>query len=241
MALPFSQAPAEPSLKDVLDQLRKSILLDLNCHHVGTVQSFNAEQQTATVTVNYKKTYYRLDAGTGLYAPLLIDYPIMVDCPVICLGGANAALTMPIQQGDECLVLYNDRDLDTWFQGGSGAAVATPRLHSFADAVVLVGLRSLGKVLTDYDTTRAVLRNGSTLVGVGASLVKIANAQYTLNSLLQTLVTQIQSLVAQTAAITVTGVTTGPGVSGVPVNAAAITAISAQLTTTANQLAGLLE
>src|SRR5690606_13368617 len=130
----------------------------------------------ATVTINYKKTYYRLNAATGLYAPLLMDYPILVDCPVIALGGAAAALTFPITKGDECLVLFNDRDMDNCFQVGSGSANAAPRLHSFADGIVLVGLRSLAKVLTNYDTQRAVLRNGTALVGVSPSKVRVANS-----------------------------------------------------------------
>lgn len=242
--LPFSQPPTEPSLKDVLDQLKKDVFLSLNCHHVGTVQSFDASNQTATVTVNYKKTYFQLNPETGLYGPVLVDYPIMVDCPVIALGGAATGLTFPIEAGDECLVLFNDRDLDNWFKGGAGAGVATPRLHSFADGVVLVGVRSLGNVLTNYDPTRACLRGnraGTTVVGVGESLVKIANAQHTLNGLLQDLVDEIKDLVTATAAITVTGVTPGPGASGPPANAATITAISAQLTTTATQIAELLE
>lgn len=179
-SIPQNLIPNDPNLKDLLDLLQKQIMLNLSCHHIGTVQSFDATKQTASATINYKKTYFQFNASTGLYDPVLIDYPILVDCPVIVLGGANAALTFPITTGDECLVLFNDRDLDKWFQGGTGASVATPRLHSFSDGMILVGLRSLPKVLTNYDSSRAVLRNGSTLVGVGPTLVKIANNATTL-------------------------------------------------------------
>lgn len=240
-SLPYTQFPAEPQLKDVLDQLKKNVFLSLNCHHVGTIQSFDATHQTATVTINYKKTYYQLNPATQLYAPTLIDYPILIDCPVICLGGGPTALTFPIAAGDECLVLFNDRDLDNWFAGGAGTGTSTPRLHSFADAIILVGLRSMGHVLSNYDTVRAVLSQGTTMVGVGPSLIKIANGLYSLNGLLQELVTEIQNLVTATAAITVTGITTGGGVSGVPANAATITAINTNITATALKIAGLLE
>lgn len=240
-SLPFTQSPAEPHLKDVLDQLRKSILLGLNCHHVGTVQAFDETQQTATITLNYKKTFYQLNQSTKLYAPVLIDYPVMTECPVIVLGGGSGRLTFPISRGDECLVLFNDRDLDNWFQGSSGSAPATPRLHSFADGIALVGLRSLGKVIDNYDTARAVLGYGTTVVGVGPSLVRIANNLYTLNGLLQELINEVKSLVTATASITVTAVTAGGGVSGPPSNAATISAINTSITATANKIAGLLE
>jgi hypothetical protein len=238
--LPLNAVPSEPSLKDLLDLLKKDILLSLNAHHIGTIQSFNSAKQTATATINYPKTYYQLNSVTGLYNPVLVNYPLLVDCPVICLGGGTTALTFPIQTGDECLALFNDRAIDNWFSGGAGAALSNPRLHSFSDGLILVGLRSLGNVLTNYDSTRAVLRNGTTLVGVGPSLVKIANQQTTLNTLLQNLISNVQSLVSATSAITVTCAAPG-NPSSPPVNAAAISAVANQLTTTANQIAGLLE
>ncbi len=239
-ALPFAQLPADPSLKDVLDFLRQNIFLSLCCHHVGTVQAFDEDRQTATVTINYKKTYYRLNPATGLYGAILVSYPILIDCPVICLGGGTAALTFPIRQGDECLVLFNDRDLDNWFNGTTGAAVATPRLHSFADAIILVGLRSLGKVLTGYDSERAVLRNGTAMVGVSPTQVKVANENFVLGPLIQELIDNIKTLVSATEAITV--ICAAPTVaSSIPVNAAAIHAAGTALTATALKFGGLLE
>lgn len=245
-SLPQNQAPTDVTLADAFALAKKDVLLNLNAHHIGTVQSFNAAKQTATATINYKKTFFQLNAATGVYNPVLFDYPELVDCPVIFLGGAATALTFPVAQGDECLVLFNDRDMDNWFTGGGGGAVATPRLHSFADGIILVGLRSLGNVLQNVDAVRATLRgskDGQTIVGVGATLIKIANSQYTLNSLLQELISDVQSLVSATAAITVTYLP-GPGSptpSGPPVNAAAIQAAGTQLTQTANKIAGLLE
>lgn len=233
--------PSNPSLTDALNELRKNIMLSLCAHHIATIQSFDPIKQTATATVNYKKTFFQLDKASGLYNPVLIDYPLLLDCPVIVLGGGATSLSFPIKAGDECLVLFNDRDLDNWFQGSSGGAVATSRFHSFSDGIILVGLRSLANVLTGYDMIRAVLQNGTTVVGVGPSLVKIANNMTTLNTLLQSLVTNIKTLVTQTAAITVTGVTAGGGTSGPPTNAATIAAVSTALTTTASQIAGLLE
>lgn len=217
----------------------------MNCHHLCTIRSFNSTQQTARATINYKKSYFEQNPVTKLYNEVLRDYPILDDCPVVVLGGSGGALTFPIEEGDEALALFNDRDMDNWFAGSSSSAVNTPRAHSFSDAIILVGVRSLATVLSSYDTERAVLRKGSALVGVGKddSLVKIANTQYTLkgllqdlNTKLQSLTTQLQSLVTQTAAITVTAVTAGAAVSGPPANAAVITAIGTQIGTIGTQI-----
>jgi len=233
--------PTDPQLQDLLDLVKRDIMISLSCHHVGTVQSFNADNQTATATINYKKTYFERDNTTGLYKRVYVDYPILLDCPCVVLGGGLASLTMPIAKGDECLVIVNDRDINDWFQSGQVGPVSTPRLHSLADAIILVGLKSSPNAREAYDMTRAVLQYGTTMVGVGESLVKIANNQYTLNTLLQELISEINDLITQTAAITVTGVAVGPGVSGVPANAAVITAIATQLSTTATKISELLE
>lgn len=234
----------EPSMADLLKLFRKNLMLDFACHHIGVIQSFNPTKQTVSVSIAYKKTFFQLNAVTGAYDAVLRDYPLLIDCPAIVLGGGNANLTFPINKGDECLILFNDRDIDNWFQSGQLGPVSTPRLHSLSDGFALVGINSLANSISGYDTTRAVLRNGNTgttIVGVGESLVKIANATTTLNTLLQSLVTNIENLVTQTSLISVTGVSSGLGTSGPPANAAAILAIGTQLTTLATQISGLLE
>lgn len=168
-----NQIPNEVELKDLLALHRKQLLLNLNCHHVAMVDSFDPDTQLSTVKLVYKKTIFQPNAVTGGYDPVLYDYPPIVDCPTIILGGGPAALTFPVQKGDECLVFFNDRDIDNWYSGAANGPVATPRLHSFADAIVLVGLRSLANALTDYDTDRAVLRLGNARVTVGAAAATV--------------------------------------------------------------------
>ena len=236
----FSFITTDPSLKDVLNVFKKELFLSINCHHIGTVQSFNSTTQTVKATINYKKTFFEMNKLTGKYDSVLKDYPILIDCPIIILGGGPSHLTFPITKGDECLLLFNDRDIDNWYQGNAGAPNATPRLHSFSDAIALIGVNSAPHVVTSYDTTRAVLSNGTTLVGIGASLIKIANNSYTLNGLLQTLITDVKALVTATAAITVTCATAG-NPSSPPINVAAINNVTTQLTSVANQIGQLLE
>ncbi len=157
--IPNNLIPNDPQLKDVLDFFRKDLLLNFNCHHLVTIKSFDPATQTAMASVNYQKTFFELQSD-GTYAPVLKPYPVLLDCPVFVLGGGNGCLTFPILPGDEGLALFNDRDIDNWFQGGgSGGAVATPRLHSFADGIILVGVRSLANVIPNYSATAVELRN----------------------------------------------------------------------------------
>lgn len=189
----FNKTVADPNLSDLLALFKRDIMLSINCHAIATVQSFNPENQTVTATINYKKTAFQVNQS-GAYVSSLSDYAQLVDCPVIVLGGGPASLSFPIRQGDECLILFNDRDIDNWFNGGPPIGVNTPVLHSFSDAIALVGLRSKPNALSDYDSQNVVLRNGTTLVSIGESLIKIANSTTTLNTLLQSLISTLQGL-----------------------------------------------
>lgn len=200
----------EPTLKDLLDLHKKDILLNANCTHIATVQSFDATKQTVTATINYTKTYYQMDVSSGTYAPYPVSYPVLIDCPVVIVSGGHACLTMPIAQGDECLIFFNDRDFSSWFSSGNtGATPPTPRLHSFSDAIAMVGIRSRPNKVQNYDATRAVLRNGNAAVGVNNSNSKVlVTSNYptnstTLNSVLQSLITAIKNIT-----VTVDGVPT---------------------------------
>lgn len=156
--------PSKVDVADLLNLFRKDLLLNLNCHHIGTIKSFDPTKQTATATINYKKSFLVPNNRTGAYETKLVDYPIPLDSPVIFLGGGLGSLTFPVTSGDECLILFNDRDMDGWFQGNNNAPVSTPRLHSFSDAIILVGLRSQPNVITDFNNDGVELRYGPTKI-----------------------------------------------------------------------------
>jgi hypothetical protein len=229
----MSQTPkqiiqTDPSLKDVLDAYGFNLMLQFNCHAIAQVQSFDSSKQTVQAKVMYKKTFVTQDRVTKAYSESYEDYAVLMDCPVIIISGGNASLTMPIQQGDTCLILFNDRDLDNWFASGQIQPVATSRLHSFSDGIALVGLRALNASIQNYDSTRAVLQYGQTMVGVSSSKVKITNsAGNSLNSLLQNLIS------------TIAGLTTTPCVVGSPATLAPT--VITQLNQIGTQLGDLLE
>jgi hypothetical protein len=241
-AIPLNSVPNEPTLSDLLDLLKKEIMLDINCHHVGTVQSFNAAKMTVQATVNYTKTLFQLNATSGLYSPVQVNYPILIDCPIICLGGGKTNVTFPIAKGDECLLLFNDRDIDNWYSSGQVGPVASSRYHAFTDAFALVGVKSTPNLLTAYDTVRALITNGNASVGINPSsnLVTIQNtAQSSLGPILQNIMTGIGNILTQLQTLA-----NSPAVPGVPINSAVATQLAiyaTQMNTYKTQLQGLLE
>ena len=230
MTIQNNRISAQPKQKDIFDVLKKDILLSMNCHAIATVQSFDSNNMTVRATLNYGKTFFKRDDSTADYSPYIVDYPVLADVPIYVLGdGADCALTFPIKPGAVCSILFNDRDIDNYITSGKvGLAVSTPRLHSFADGVALIGLRPYTDPIPNYDTVRAVLKNGHTMVGVGITQIKISNDNTTLNTLLQSLVSAIKQLT-----IDVGGVGPGQGV----VSSTSLSTLS----NIATNISGLLE
>lgn len=154
---------SQPNLASLLELFKGNLMMQLNCHQVGEIVSFDPTTQTAEVQIKMLKTH------NGE----LQDYAILLDCPCIVLSGGKGRLTLPIEQGDSCLVLFNDRDIDNWYAGGQKMQPRTERMHSYSDAIALVGIRNLQNKIEDY------LVHGTELK-YGKSTIKLENNKVTI-------------------------------------------------------------
>lgn len=166
MSLPKSiQYGTQENLSTLIQAVKENIFFELNCHQIGEIVSFNPASQTAEVIIKMK----------GLRNDKIVDYPLLVDCPVVVMGGGAGRITFPIEKGDSCLVLFNDRDIDNWFSSGQSLPPRTRRKHSFSDAVCLVGPRNKSNSIGDY------LPNG-TEIKYANSTIKLQNNQITITN-----------------------------------------------------------
>lgn len=238
--IPFNIQKLDPQAADFLNDLKRDIFLSLKCHDIGTIEEVFFERQTVSVSINYKKTLVELQKN-GDYTQVAKSYPLVIDVPFISLRGGSTGLSLPIKKGDTCILMYNDRSIDEWFASGAITQVSSTRLHSMSDAIALIGVSSLKNLIEGYDPDRAVIYNGTTKVALGTK-IEISNEAQNLNAVLQSLISKIQDLTQQVAAITVSYVDSGnPAVSGTPVNAPAISAIISELSAISSDLGGLLE
>lgn len=172
-----------PDLAAVLLQHKTDILASLNCHQIGTIQKFNADDQTASISINMRRLVYNRDDPNE---PQIVTYPLLVKCPVFVLAGGGGFLTMPVAVGDTCMVLFNDRDIDAWWDTGNIVPPNTPRLHSISDGFALVGFRSRANKLPDYSTSDVELHS--------PGLIDINNQATTLRLVLQGIISALNSL-----------------------------------------------
>lgn len=92
----------------------------------------------------------------------LLQMPLLLDCPVMFPGGGGVTLTFPVKQGDECLMVFASRCIDSWWQSGGVQAPSEFRMHDLSDGFAFVGVRSQPRRLT-VSTGAAQLRSDSGL------------------------------------------------------------------------------
>lgn len=169
---------SEPELLTLLDQVKRQTTLAINCVQIGTIESYAALTNTAKVKINFQ-----LKMGNGE----IIEYPLLDDCPVFTLSGGNSFVSCPIANGDNCIVLFNDRNIDNWYLTGETTTPADTRAHSIADGIVLVGINPIN------DPKQTPLN--SLCVNGGSKKVSILNDDQDLKTLLTSLNTTIKSTI----------------------------------------------
>lgn len=221
----------EPKLEDAFDSLRTQIFRTMNCVKIGEIQLFDVTKKTAQIQILFKRVIPDSNSPTG---QSIRDYPVLVDCPVFTLQGGGGAIQFPIAAGDQCVVLFADRNIDAWFQNGTAVAPFDARCHDLSDGIALVGLNSLASDLADYETDKVTIRYGDTvfkltatgfvfegtsleidadtfaLVASGGAEVDLSGAIVTLKNNTTTLKTLINGLIDVIAAATVQTAGTPP-------------------------------
>lgn len=94
--------------------------------------------------------------GTQSWATM----PLLVDVPVAFPSAGGFMLTLPIQPGDEVLVVFSSRCIDAWWASGGVQQQAELRLHDLSDGFAIPGVRAKPHVpAVPPSTTHAELRN----------------------------------------------------------------------------------
>lgn len=181
-----------PDLRALLDAFRTEIFSTLNCHQWGVVQSFNAAKQTIVVQVAVMRQVPEVNAGQAVYVNK--PYPLLLDVPIMIPSGGTGYVTFPITAGDLCLVLFNDRDFDTFWATGSVDIPASPRMHDLSDGLAIVGFRTSANPLASYDAAQVVLALAQTKVVLGPK-IGIQNATTSLLTVLTNLITALKGWV----------------------------------------------
>jgi len=166
------KAPVRPEMATVLEAVKRSVKLEMHCVQIGVIKSFAAGTQLATIEIAMKQIIEISEDGTKVFQ----EYPLLLECPVMTLFGGNSFINLPIQPGDNCIVLFNDRDIDTWVNNGPGASPTTSRLHDISDAIAIVGIRPLTNSIPNF------LGSGIRIYMDGQNSIDLTSAGITINA-----------------------------------------------------------
>lgn len=157
------------SLKNVLDRFEKNLFPKINCVKIGKIVSFNSSKQSANVSIE--------------------DYPQLSGVPVHFPKGADFSIQFPVKEGDDCIVLFCDTDLDNWVEGKGYIPAFSGDVHGLNGAVALVGISNSATKIDDYSTnglkikykdTYVDLQDTQTEIKCGENNVKIDSTGITL-------------------------------------------------------------
>jgi len=113
---------SESFLLSFAEKLKADILASLHVCCPGTVVSYDADTQTATVQPGL--------IASGLTAPELASVPVLLPS-----GSTDPS------EGDPCLLIFADFCTDAFLSSGSPATPPVVRSHDWSDAFALVGLK----------------------------------------------------------------------------------------------------
>lgn len=122
-----------------------------------------------------------------------VNLPELGEVPIVFQSGGGFAFTFPVAAGDEALVVFSSRCIDSWWQsGGYANKPMEARMHDLSDGFAVVGPKSLPNVLASISASEAQFRNeaGTTYLSI-TNTGKIGFANATTD--LKTVLTDLQS------------------------------------------------
>jgi len=102
-------------------------LKDLHTCLPGEVISFDPEEQTADIQPMIKRKF------NGEW----VNISVLKAVPVRFQRSADFAITFPLQAGDQVMLVFCERSIDTWLEQGGIKAPDDFRRHDFTDAFAL--------------------------------------------------------------------------------------------------------
>lgn len=149
----------EESLRLALENAQASIWTAMP----GIVTAVNLSAQTVSVQPAIQGVVTSPDGSTQA-----TNLPLLVDVPIVWPRAGGFALTFPIAAGDEVLVVFGSRCIDSWWQSGGVGAQAEARMHDLSDGFAILAPTSQPKKFSNVSSANVQLRDtaGTTFVEI---------------------------------------------------------------------------
>lgn len=203
-----------PSLEEVLRAALDNRLLGVHTALPARVESYDAVSQKINAKPLVRSLTPTADGGE-----INESVPIITDVPVVFPRAGGFFISLPVQEGDHVLLIFNERSVDKFIAGdGSEVDPIDPRDHDLSDAVALVGFYPFSKSLADAISANLVLgKEAGTQVHIKDGEIDLGSenaADFVAQA--AKVLTELTAIVNGFNSHAHGGVTTGPGTSGPP-------------------------
>ena len=154
-------------------RLSDKIMNDIWVAMPGIIQSFDPDEQTVTVQLSLRE---RIRSGEGEMSH--VGLPLLLDVPIVIPRAGGFCLTFPVKQGDECLVIFGDVCIDSWWSHGGIQNQIEKRRHDLSDGFAILGAWSQPRTIPNYDMSKACIRSDN-----GSAVIKLSNDSIEINAL----------------------------------------------------------
>ena len=132
----------ENNINNIVENIITTIFNNLNCVKLGKIIKFYSEDKTADVEIITKIKDNNND---------IKNISLLSKCLVI-----GNKITLPIEEGEQVIVLFNDYDLNAYFETGEAQEPYSERQHDLSDGIVICGLNSIVNAI-NYDNSAICL------------------------------------------------------------------------------------
>lgn len=141
-------------LYEVFDGFLKVVMETIHCCKICKVTAVDTVNQTLDCQIMSKKTIPQKGGER------IVEYPDLLKVPFVVIGGGQSYLSFPVSVGDEVVVWFNDFDFTRWQDTGEAYPPLFERKHDLSDAVALVGLRNVNRLIQSYSQFVKLLYKG---------------------------------------------------------------------------------
>lgn len=164
----------------------------------GIVQSVDFTTMTCEVQPSIKGSIQDQNGNN-----IQVNYPLLLDVPIVFPSCAGFALTFPLAKNDEVLVVFANRCIDGWWQAGGIQPPLEARMHDLSDGFCIPGIYSQPNTLDGISATKVQLRNaaGTVFLGVGTKF-SMTNSVTDLKTILLNLTSAVNNFVTALSTLT---------------------------------------
>jgi hypothetical protein len=156
-------------MREKTEMLAENLLYKLHTSIPALISDVNLEKQTLSAEIAVKFT---VDDEREM------SWPVLRNIPFFTLQNGSYSVTVPPKPGDACLLLFCERNADSFWANGkvSAPTYAKTRRHDVNDAVALIGFTPTTKLIKDYAADAIEMRNTSR-----SSAVSVKTGEITVN------------------------------------------------------------